>query len=102
MAMMGQPGDNSGAAGPMGMSPQDLLASLVPPAPTKRTLLQKILPIVHLVAGWLLLAYFVIWKEPQAYDAKPGAADATEGRWRRWAELSWKSPNDGWGVQFVV
>ncbi|KAI0683330.1 hypothetical protein BC835DRAFT_1296299 [Cytidiella melzeri] len=101
MAMMGQSGDKEGAAGPMGMMSQNMFAPPAPPAPAQRTLSQKLMPVVHLVAGWALLIYFVIWKEPQAYEAQPRAADATERRWRRWAELGWQSASDNWGVQFV-
>lgn len=111
MAMMGQQGppgekDGGGGGGPgpidLGMLQQNLFNPPAPPVPARRSLLQKIMPVVHLLAGWLLLAYFVIWKEPVAYDAKQRAADVVESRWKRWAELGWQSPQDGWGVQFVV
>ncbi|KAI1790490.1 hypothetical protein LXA43DRAFT_507118 [Ganoderma leucocontextum] len=68
-----------------------------PPRP--KTLLQKLLPIIHIISAWALLAYFSLWKEPEAYDAKTHGS--RESHWRRWAELSWKSPEDGWGVQTV-
>ncbi len=110
MAMMGQqgpPGEKDGGGGgpgpiDLGMLQQNLFNPPTPPVPVRRSLLQKIMPVVHLLAGWLLLAYFVIWKEPVAYDAKQRAADVVESRWKRWAELGWQSPQDGWGVQFVV
>ena len=95
------PGSDGGAGGPPGMMPQNLFAQAPLATPKSRTLLEKLLPLVHLIAGWALLAYFVIWKEPQAYDDQPHT-DATDSRWRRWAELGWKSPTDSWGVQFVV
>ncbi|KAI8983280.1 hypothetical protein BD414DRAFT_77199 [Trametes punicea] len=69
--------------------------------PKPKTFLQKILPLVHVLAAWALLAYFVLWKEPEAYEAKTHGIEAGDSRWRRWAELSWKSPDDGWGVQAV-
>ena len=65
-------------------------------------LLQKLLPVVHLIAGWALLAYFVMWKEPQAFEAQPHTSAAEGSAWRRWAELGWRRPEDVWGVQFVV
>lgn len=68
--------------------------------PKPKTLLQKLLPIIHIISAWALLAYFALWKEPEAYDAKTHGS--VESQWRRWAELSWKSPEDGWGVQTVV
>ncbi|KAH9891202.1 hypothetical protein C8Q73DRAFT_792635 [Cubamyces lactineus] len=73
--------------------------SSAPPKP--KTFLQKILPLVHIIAAWALLAYFVLWKEPEVYDAKTHGSELAEGRWRRWADLGWKSPEDGWGVQAV-
>ncbi|KAI0358872.1 hypothetical protein OH77DRAFT_1113012 [Trametes cingulata] len=84
------PGMQFPAAG-MGMAP--------PPKP--KTFLQKVMPIVHVLAAWALLAYFVLWKEPEAYEAKTHGTELAGSRWRRWAELSWKSPEDGWGVQPV-
>jgi hypothetical protein len=68
------------------------------------TRLQKLMPFVHLVAMWSLLAYFVFWKEPAAFDeATRGAVGGVvSGRWRRWADLAWKNTNEGgWGVQLV-
>ncbi|KAI0369861.1 hypothetical protein BV20DRAFT_995869 [Pilatotrama ljubarskyi] len=72
------------------------------PLPKPKTLLQKLMPVIHLLAAWMLLAYFVLWKEPEAYEARTHGTDMAGSRWRRWAELSWKSPEDGWGVQPVV
>ncbi|KAI0641087.1 hypothetical protein C8Q79DRAFT_991594 [Trametes meyenii] len=69
--------------------------------PKPKTFVQKAMPIIHIVAAWVLLVYFVLWKEPEAYEAKTHGAELAESRWRRWAELGWKSPEDGWGVQTV-
>ncbi|KAI0089902.1 hypothetical protein BDY19DRAFT_91760 [Irpex rosettiformis] len=105
MAMMGQQGagEKDGGPGPLnlGMLQQNMFSPPAPPVSAQRTLLQKVMPVVHLLAGWLLLAYFVIWREPQAYGVKQRAADVSESGWRRWAELGSRSPEDGWGVQFV-
>ncbi|TBU56205.1 hypothetical protein BD310DRAFT_1040636 [Dichomitus squalens] len=76
-----------------GMAPAETV-SLKP-----KTLLQKLMPVIHIISAWALLAYFALWKEPEAYDAK--TYGSRESLWRRWAELSWKSPEDGWGVQAV-
>lgn len=109
MAMMGPEGMKDGMGGmggPPGMVPPNLSNLFaqppVSPVPARRTFLQKILPLIHLLAGWMLLAFFVFWKEPQAYEAKPHAPNSLDSSWRRWAELGWQSPNDAWGVQFVV
>ncbi|KAL1952391.1 hypothetical protein VTO73DRAFT_1540 [Trametes versicolor] len=77
--------------GMMGMAP--------PPKP--KTLLQKLMPLIHVLSAWFLLAYFVSWKEPEAYEAKTHGSELASSRWRRWAELGWKSPDDGFGVQTV-
>ncbi|KAI0638888.1 hypothetical protein C8Q77DRAFT_1078163 [Trametes polyzona] len=83
-----------GAGMGMGMAP--------PAAPPKpKTFLQKLMPIIHIIAAWVLLAYFVLWKEPEAYEVKTHGSELASSRWRRWAELGWKSPEDGWGVQTV-
>ncbi|TCD60795.1 hypothetical protein EIP91_009508 [Steccherinum ochraceum] len=96
-AMTQQQGGAQGmfGAGMPGMNMQ-------PPAPpTPKTLVQKLMPLVHLVAAWVLLAYFVIWKEPEVYDTQSYRSFLVQGRWRRWAELGHKSATDGWGVQTV-
>lgn len=86
---------------PPGMTPGSLFGQ--PPAPPKpRSLLQKVMPLVHVLAGWLLLAYFILWKEPQAFSERPHAPGGAESAWNRWAELIYKQPEGSWGVQFVV
>ena len=103
MAMLPQQGGQGGAGAPPGMVPPNLFGQPPAPAqPTKKTFLQKIMPLVHLLAGWILLSYFILWKEPQAYEMQPHAASTSSSIWSRWAELGWKKPEDNWGVQFVV
>jgi len=81
-----------GAAGkaPAGVSPAA--------APTR---LQKLMPFVHLISMWCLLAYFVLYREPQAYVESGGSVEAAggPGLWRRWAELGRPSAVVD-GVQF--
>jgi len=82
MSMMGMDGKFPAAPG-MGMEP-----------PKEKTKLQKAMPLLHLVAMWCLLAYFVLWAEPKAYGEAVGVAEG-EGAvslWRRWAELGRKNP----------
>lgn len=55
--------------------------------PTK---LQKAMPLLHMLAMWCLLAYFVLWMEPKAYE-QFGAGEVVSV-WRRWAELGRSSP----------
>ena len=72
--------------------------------PKPRTLLEKLMPMIHLFAAWILLTYFIVWREPASFAEK--ALESVSGGsgswWQRWAELAWKSPKDGWGVQAVV
>ncbi|KAL4254480.1 GET complex subunit Get2/sif1 [Abortiporus biennis] len=71
-----------------------------PPAPPKpKTTVQRVMPLIHILAAWLLLAYFVLWKEPEVFDV--ASHGSVSSLWRRWAELGWKSPTENWGVQTV-
>lgn len=89
-----------GGQAPMGGFPG---MNMEPPAPRPpKTLLQKVMPVVHLVAAWFLFAYFFTWREPLAYELQSHGSVLGASRWRRWAELAWKSPVEGWGVQAVV
>ncbi|KAK1222443.1 hypothetical protein PQX77_014712 [Marasmius sp. AFHP31] len=75
----------------------------------KRSKLQKLMPLVHMVAIWALLAYFVVVREPEAHASVRGEAASLGGRidwtgmWRRWADLAHKSPQatiqtQGWTI----
>ena len=65
-----------------------------------KTLLEKIMPLIHLVATWSLLAYFAIFKEPEVYDETAPVVKLP--RWQRWAELGWRSPSDRAGIVSLV
>lgn len=62
-------------------------------APAQRrqppTLFQKLVPILHLLSVWTLLAYFILWKEPEAW--------ASGARFDR-GELGWEGMLGRWGV----
>jgi len=76
--------------------------SVSPPTPKPPpTLLQRLVPILHLLSVWSLLAYFVLWKEPEVFEARTFGAAASEGWWKRWAELGRGIATEGWGVQIV-
>ena len=71
------------------------------------TTLQKIMPLLHILAMWCLLAYFVLWAEPQMYSAVNREDEGAVGLWRRWAELGRRSPlveniSQAFRVQLVV
>lgn len=71
--------------------------------PTKPpTLLQKLLPVLHLLCVWVLLAYFVIWREPEAFGARLAPFGGRSSLARRWGELGRRVGRDGWGVEAVV
>jgi hypothetical protein len=46
---------------------------------------RKLLPLVHLATIWVLVAYFVFFQEPKAFQTHGTAVAA--GRWSRWAKL---------------
>ncbi|KIK43840.1 hypothetical protein CY34DRAFT_679905 [Suillus luteus UH-Slu-Lm8-n1] len=61
-----------------------------PPAPPKPpSIVQKFTPLLHILCTWLILAFFVLFKEPQTLVERSGGF--SESFWKRW----------GWGVQFV-
>ena len=66
--------------------------------PKPKPVLQKALPLIHLISVWCLLAYFVLFVEPKTYAQAnvPVLGAGTEGSlkrdsvflWRRWSELA--------------
>ncbi|KAH6917730.1 hypothetical protein BKA70DRAFT_1395396 [Coprinopsis sp. MPI-PUGE-AT-0042] len=68
-ALMNMSGGMGGMGGPQGPEPQ-----AEPP-----TRLQKFLPLVHLVATWSLLAYFVLFFEPRTYAETGGFIEGLLG-----------------------
>ena len=75
-------------------------APFAPPKPPTR--LQKWMPLLHLVCVWCLLAFFVLWKEPQVFVEKTAGA-VEVAFWKRWPKLVTQGALGGaWGVQIVV
>ncbi|TDL22286.1 hypothetical protein BD410DRAFT_821234 [Rickenella mellea] len=72
--------------------------SLEPPKP--KSMFQKLMPVIHLGTTWILLAYFVLIREPEEHEARTHAADGS-GVLQRWADLRWRKPKDLLGVQTV-
>lgn len=89
---------NAGGPNPFSGVPPTRMQTVQKP----KSFLQKSTPLIHLVLGWILLAYFVIWKEPEAYDYQSHGLLGSEKAWKRWAELKWASAGEGWGVQPLV
>ncbi|KAG6916922.1 hypothetical protein DXG01_004683 [Tephrocybe rancida] len=71
-----------GVGGAAGKAP----AAETPGPPTR---LQRLMPFVHLVTMWCLLAYFVLYMEPKVHAEISENLDklGAGGLWRRWAEL---------------
>lgn len=73
-----------------------------PASPKPPTRLQKWMSLLHLVCMWCLLAFFVLWKEPQVFVEK-SASTVEVAFWKRWPKLVTQGTLEGvWGVQFVV
>ncbi|KAG8932417.1 hypothetical protein FRC01_014143 [Tulasnella sp. 417] len=72
-----------------------------PPKP--KTLLQKLVPLLHAVSVLFLLAYFVFKGEPSAYEAGSpavGGALGSMSRWSRWSSLV-RAKSDEGGIAAV-
>lgn len=68
-----------------------------------KTVIQKLLPILHVIAVWALVAFFIFWREPEAFRARNSAVVSTGDIWNRWARLA-SSPAEqsSWGIEIVV
>ncbi|KAG6820135.1 hypothetical protein H0H93_005010 [Arthromyces matolae] len=88
-AMLFPKGPNGDGAFPS-FSPSAALGKS-PAAPAPPTRIQKLMPFVHLLSTWALLAYFVLYLEPKTYLAGLGnfvdLGGQQSGIWKRWAEL---------------
>ncbi|KAG6899339.1 hypothetical protein C0993_011127 [Termitomyces sp. T159_Od127] len=57
-------------------------------APVPQTRLQKLMPFMHLLLMWALLAYFMFYIEPRLWtESFADMSGQKFGIWRRWAEL---------------
>ncbi|KZV61256.1 hypothetical protein PENSPDRAFT_659057 [Peniophora sp. CONT] len=76
------------AGGPPGAAPGGFPGmGFGPPPPKPRTLLHKLLPLIHLLSVWALVGYFVFWFEPQVSGSSAGFS--------RWASLISERPRQG-------
>jgi len=82
-------------AGAGGM-PNPMMQSVNPPAP--KTLLHKILPLIHAISVIFLLGFFIVRGEPTAYNGVP--EPMTQTFWNRWSSLA-RYKSDQGGVQAV-
>jgi GET complex subunit GET2 len=68
-----------------------------------KTVIQKLLPILHVIAVWALVAFFIFWREPEAFRARNSAVVSTGDIWNRWARLaSDPAERSSWGIEIVV
>ncbi|KAK0463891.1 uncharacterized protein EV420DRAFT_1520601 [Desarmillaria tabescens] len=79
-------GGGNGKGGLAGGMPA--MGKVPEPVVQPKSLLQKLLPLLHLVIMWGFLAFFVLYKEPQVQEALGGLTnDPRNALWQRWAEL---------------
>ncbi|KAG9051233.1 hypothetical protein FS837_010520 [Tulasnella sp. UAMH 9824] len=81
-------------------APTAAAVAVQPPKP--KTLLQKLVPLLHAVSVLVLLAYFVFKGEPSAYEAGNGGAvlPGSMSVWSRWSSLV-RAKSDEGGIQAV-
>ncbi|PBK78415.1 hypothetical protein ARMSODRAFT_947319 [Armillaria solidipes] len=83
LAASGGGNGNGGLAGGM-----PAMGKIPEPVVQPKSLLQKLLPLLHLVVMWGFLAFFVLYKEPQVQEALGGLTNEPRNAlWQRWAEL---------------
>ncbi|KAI0317912.1 hypothetical protein OF83DRAFT_1057774 [Amylostereum chailletii] len=76
-------------------------ASMPMASPKPKTRLQKLLPLLHIISVWCLVAYFALWHEPRAFLANTSSSIQSESPWRRWGALATGPPEVKWGVQVM-
>ncbi len=68
-----------------------------------KAVIQKLLPILHVIAVWAIVAFFVFWQEPEAFRARNSAVVSTSDIWSRGARLVGDpAEQSSWGVEIVV
>jgi len=68
-----------------------------------KTVIQKLLPVLHVIAVWALVAFFIFRREPEAFRARNSAVVSTGDIWNRWARLaSGPAEQSSWGIEIVV
>lgn len=100
--MMAQMASAGGAGGAMpGMGGADGIASpftapVSPFPPTPKTFIDRIFPLIHLLAMVGLAVYTIGWMEPSRRIGMLGSASATTGvNWSAWASLGHTRPATG-------
>jgi GET complex subunit GET2 len=63
-----------------------------------KTYVQKILPLLHPMAMWALVAFFIFWREPESFRARHSAVNSSGDVWNRWAQLA-GGPAHSWSIE---
>ncbi|KAF7319731.1 Elongation factor [Mycena kentingensis (nom. inval.)] len=87
--------------GPFGPGPG---AGKLPEVAPPKTLLQRVLPAVHVLAVWALVLYFVLVREPAMHEHADVAGSGFAWRWKRLANndrAAYAGSPIAWGVQLV-
>ncbi|KAI5992884.1 hypothetical protein EDD15DRAFT_2167757 [Pisolithus albus] len=86
-----------------GFGPSVAAEGKPPVAAASPTRIQKLIPLIHALCLWCLLAFFVFRHEPRVYAEKAGVHQDQATIWRRWQLLGYGRAEDesGWGVQLV-
>ena len=97
IALMSSLGTDPG----MGWGAGDVSQSIAEAKP--KTVIQKLLPILHIIAVWALVAFFIFWQEPESFRARNSAVVSTGDMWNRWARLASSPVEEGlWAIEIVV
>ena len=71
--------------------------------PKPKTLIQKLLPLLHVISVWVLVAFFIFWREPEAFRERNSVAIPSGNIWSRWARLASETAKQStWGIEIVV
>jgi len=90
-----------GIEGGMGRGREALSQPRTEPKP--KTLIQKLLPLLHVISVWVLVAFFIFWREPEAFRERNSVAIPSGNIWSRWARLaSATAKQSTWGIEIVV
>ncbi|KAF8639399.1 hypothetical protein AX17_001524 [Amanita inopinata Kibby_2008] len=62
-----------------------------------KTMMQKLVPVIHMLAIWTLLVWFIVWRRGEYSYLNSGLESSLVGDtktrfWERWANLSGKAP----------
>ncbi|GAA6025452.1 hypothetical protein JCM11491_000364 [Sporobolomyces phaffii] len=95
-------GAGGGAGGAAGSNPFAQQPPVSPFPPQPKTFLDKVFPLVHLVAMVGLAVYAVVWWEPSRRFGLYGASETQGIDWSAWGALASRRPRDAGIVDQVV